>query len=196
MNHQGKGFSWIILLLIPLILLVLFYLLKSPSPPAGKKENPPLPLKTPPKQMAVPPTPLARPTPSSPPQVNASPIMRHQRELIGKERLRYQDSQEQLPMVNQINDQWPQFLLESLQRHAHPQITFKVTPIKSYIQLEGEKGRFVEKVRIESSRVDHSSNSFLATVDSETGHIIETWHRTIPFPSHHSSSGYLPNSSH
>ena len=97
--------------------------------------------------------------------------------LVGSEASQFFDSQKKLNLINHFNPQWDRLVGENLLRHRslESQVSFK--QVGSYIQVNGDRGRLVEKIVV-TSLGGHKSH-FNALVDSQTGEILVVFNRTI-----------------
>ena len=118
--------------------------------------------------------------PPAPTSVNKKRIpLQSGRIISGSNIKQYKDSQAKIPMINQIDPDWPKKVRENLLRHRHPDSKVSVRPIKGYIKVKNNKGRYVEKVLVDSTSKDGEKFSFHAIIDSQSGKILSTFNHTI-----------------
>jgi hypothetical protein len=171
--------SWAIAAAV--FILGLFVLWKR-SPPSTDPTPaaPPIIFSPPPTEPAKAPTPSAQ-APAAPavPTVSAPPQRKAGRPFYG-DLPRGVGSLQALPMANRPSADWPKRVEDNLRRVGGGDLkTLEIAPQESYIILDGQEGRYVERVVVTVTSKDGRFTRFFAEVDSQSGHVTKTWGATI-----------------
>ncbi len=138
-----------------------------------------------PKQAALPVLPAPIPKAQYPAKLAPAPIKKGNRSFYGSLPSQVETINE-LPIVNKPSVQWQKKLKENLTRLGGEKLkTMQITPQESYIILDGNNGRMVERVIVKLESKDGEYTSFFAEVDSESGHVLKTWGVAIPEKARH-----------
>lgn len=115
------------------------------------------------------------------------------REVVGAGLASYAQKPYQIKMQNTYNPHWKKYLLKNLLRFQPPGTTIEVKRKSSYIRIYNFKGKYIEKVLVETTLPNGQKFSFHANVDSASGHILETWDRTRYEWANRPSEGLTPS---
>jgi len=109
----------------------------------------------------------------------ANSITRQGRPLVGTHLHQWADPNTPLTFINQTDPDWENHLSNHIMRFMPPETIAYFKKERSYIQIQGGKGRYMEEVVITYKRPNGVMTSFSASVDGQTGAIDHTWNKTI-----------------
>ena len=106
-------------------------------------------------------------------------MLREDRILTGENIEKYNDENEELPMLNKVNPEWKELLGNELLRFQQEDTKIIIKDELRLIKVTNGQGQYFEQVLITYFLKNGDQNSFHALINSETAAIVDTWDRTI-----------------